>query len=79
MTKILINKMGRNLYGQLFIGVFYTAETSAIVILLSLFVKLFLWNDVNGGLVRLYSNIQHITMVFRLQSQNKYLWIELKT
>ena len=42
-------KIDRNLSGQLFIGVLYTVETPAIIILLRLFGKLFLWNGVNGG------------------------------
>ena len=50
-TNIVIKQMGRNLSDQIFIGVFYTAETSTIIILLSLFRKLFLlewcewWSD----------------------------------
>ena len=62
-----------------FIGVFYTAKTSAIMILLSLLGKLFLWNSMNGGLMRLDANFRNITILFLLQSHNQYLCIELKT
>ena len=41
--------------------------------------ELFFWNGVNGGLMRLYSNLRRNTTVFQLQSHNQYLWIELKT
>ena len=79
VTNIVIKQMVRNLSGQIFIGVFYTSKTSAIIILLNLFAKLFLWNGTNGGLMRLYPNLRHITTVFLLQIHNQYLWIELKT
>ena len=46
---------------------------------LSFFGKLFLWNGVNDGLMRLYSSFRHITTVFLSLSHNQYLWIELKT
>ena len=62
--KIVINQMSRNLSGHIFIGVFYSAKTSAIIIILSLFGKWFLWNGMNGGLIRLYSNLRHITTFF---------------
>ena len=68
VTNIVIKKMGRNLSGEIFIGVFYTEETFAIIILLSLFGNFFFWNGVNGGLMISYSNLWHITTVFRLQS-----------
>ena len=35
------------------IGVFYTVKKSAIIIILILFGTLFLWNGMNGGLMRL--------------------------
>ena len=47
-----------------FIGVFYAAKTSAIIILPSLFGKLFLWNVNYGVFMRLYPNFQHIITVF---------------
>ena len=75
VTKIVIKQMGRNLSGHIFIGVFYTAKTSTIILLLSLFGKLFLWDIVNGDLRRLYSNLRHATTVFWLQIHNQYLWI----
>ena len=75
VTNILINKMGRNLSGQVFIGVFYAEKISAIIIILRLFVKLFLWDGVNGGLMRLYFNFRHITTVFLLHIHNQYSWI----
>ena len=56
MKKILIKEMGRNLSGHIFIGLFYTAEASGIIILLNLFGKLFPWDGVNGVVIRLYSN-----------------------
>ena len=59
-----MKQMGRNLSGQVFIGLFYAAKTSAISILLGLFGKIFLRNYVNGVLTRLYFNFQHITAVF---------------
>ena len=37
VKKILVNKMGRNISGQVLIGVFYAANTSAFIILLGLF------------------------------------------
>ena len=71
--------MGRHVSGQIFIGVFYTAKTSAIIVIMGLFGNVFLCNVVNGGLMKLYSNFRHITTVFLSQSHNKYLWIELET
>ena len=34
-----------------------------------------LWNGVNSGLMRLYSNFRIITTVFWLKRHNQYLWI----
>ena len=56
--------MGHNLYGQLFIEVLYAAKKSAIIIVLSLFWSFFLWDGVNGGLMRLYFNFRDITTFF---------------
>ena len=56
--------MGCDLSGNILIGVFYSENSSANIILLSLFRKLFLWNGANGGVMILYSNFQHITTVF---------------
>ena len=51
VMKIMINQMGHNLSGQILIGLFYDLKTSAIIIILGLFGKLFLWNGVNGDLM----------------------------
>ena len=64
MMNILIKQTVRNLSGQIFIGLLYAAKISEIIILLSLFGKLFLWNGANGGLMRFYYNLWHITTVF---------------
>ena len=47
-----------------FIGVFYTDKTSPIIILLGIFEILFLWNGVDCGLMKLYTNLRHITTLF---------------
>ena len=58
--------MSRNLFGQILIGVFYAAKTPTIILLLSLFGKLFPWNGVNDDFMK-FPEYYNITSIKDLQ------------